>query len=375
MKILLLSPYDADSHRYWREGLVENFPEYDWAVLTLPPRHFNWRLRGNSLSWAFGNDPLFDQAYDLLMTTSMTDLSALRGFKPRLAGIPTIVYFHENQFAYPDSGQQFPSVEPKILNLYTALAADQIVFNSVYNRDTFLAGAADLLKKLPDQVPRGLIDKMSARTTILSVPLRESAKEKRPAGNERSVSANPFTMVWNHRWEYDKGPEGLLGCLVELSKTGVEFKIHIVGQQFRDIPPVFQEMRSQLGDKIGQWGYFEDKEKYYQLLADSQVVVSTALHDFQGLSVLEAVSMGCVPVVPDRLAYPQFFPREFLYPSDPGNPKKEQKALADRLKHLVDRYQNGQFPFPPTVSHLFWKHCKPRYQSLMEETVAARTNP
>jgi len=52
MKILLLSAYDAASHRHWREMLVTGFPEHDWTVLTLPPRHFNWRMRGNALSWA-----------------------------------------------------------------------------------------------------------------------------------------------------------------------------------------------------------------------------------------------------------------------------------------------------------------------------------
>jgi glycosyltransferase involved in cell wall biosynthesis len=375
MKVLLLSPYDADSHRYWREGLVDSFPEYDWTVITLPPRHFNWRLRGNSLSWAFGGDIRLDEDYDLLIATSMTDLSALRGFKPGLAVVPTTVYFHENQFAYPDSGQQFPSVEPKMLNLYTALAADQIVFNSVYNRDSFLEGAADLLKKLPDQIPPGLIEKISDTSMILPVPLREQSIQKPDLGNHSSPSASRLTVVWNHRWEYDKGPDRLLGALLELKKTGTQFRIHIVGQQFRDIPPVFQEIRSQLGDKIGHWGFIEDKDEYYQLLADSQIVVSTALHDFQGLSVLEAVSMGCVPVVPDRLAYPQYFPAEFLYPSDVDNPELEHKALAGRLKYLIDRYQNGQFPSPPDVSHLSWKHCKPRYQSLMEETAASRTKP
>ena len=43
MRILLLSAYDAESHRYWREGLVSRFPEHHWQVLRLPPRYFNWR--------------------------------------------------------------------------------------------------------------------------------------------------------------------------------------------------------------------------------------------------------------------------------------------------------------------------------------------
>ena len=223
MKVLLLSPYDAASHRYWREGLVEAFPEYDWTVLTLPPRHFNWRLRGNSLSWAFGGDEQLRADYDLLMVTSMTDLSALRGFRPELSRLPSIVYFHENQFAYPDSGRQFPSVEPQILNLYTALTADRMVFNSLYNRDTFMEGVSKLLKKLPDQVPQGLVEKLSKASSILPVPLREGVREKEETNSPTHKIKQPFTIVWNHRWEYDKAPERLLGAMEELHEKGVDF--------------------------------------------------------------------------------------------------------------------------------------------------------
>ena len=108
MKILLLSAYDADSHRYWRKHLVENFPEHQWTVLSLPGRYFSWRIRGNSLSWAFGEQSeKLKRQYDLVIATSMTDLFSLRGFIPSLGNIPTLVYFHENQFDYPatEAGQ------------------------------------------------------------------------------------------------------------------------------------------------------------------------------------------------------------------------------------------------------------------------------
>ena len=51
MKILLLSAYDAQSHKRWRTGLVAQFPEYQWTVLSLAARFFSWRLRGNAYSW------------------------------------------------------------------------------------------------------------------------------------------------------------------------------------------------------------------------------------------------------------------------------------------------------------------------------------
>ena len=66
MKILLLSAYDAMSHRYWRQGVVENLDQHDWTVLSLPPRHFSWRVRGSSLSWAYGEREVLKDNYDLL---------------------------------------------------------------------------------------------------------------------------------------------------------------------------------------------------------------------------------------------------------------------------------------------------------------------
>jgi hypothetical protein len=151
MRILLLSAYDAHSHRRWRQGLVAAFPEWRWTVLTLPPRFFSWRVRGNSLTWAYSERKTLEQPFDVLVATSMTDLSALKGLVPKLANVPALVYCHENQFAYPDrrDGQ---TIEPKVTSLYALLAADRVIFNSAWNRESFLDGARTLLQLMPDAV-------------------------------------------------------------------------------------------------------------------------------------------------------------------------------------------------------------------------------
>ena len=167
MKILLLSAYDAASHQRWRRGLESAFPDYQWEVLVLPARYFSWRIRGNGLSWAYGQREILEQPYQLIVATSMVDLATLKGLVPLLAATPSIVYFHVNQFAYPANERQRNSLEPAMVNLYSALAADRIVFNSEYNRSSFMSGVSQLLKKLPDFVPPGIVEQLQQRSELL----------------------------------------------------------------------------------------------------------------------------------------------------------------------------------------------------------------
>lgn len=55
------------------------------------------------------------------------------------------------------------------------------------------------------------------------------------------------------------------------------------------------------------------KEEYYQLLGQSAVAVSFALQENFGIAMIEAAVAGCVPVVPNRLAYPEFYKADNLY--------------------------------------------------------------
>ncbi|OED44593.1 glycosyl transferase family 1 [Endozoicomonas sp. (ex Bugula neritina AB1)] len=367
MKILLLSAYDALSHQYWRKGLVRAFPEHDWTVLSLPARYFSWRLRGNSLSWAFGERETLSAGYDLLICTSMTDLSALKGLVPELARVPTLCYFHENQFAYPFSQKQQRSVEPLILNLYTALAADTVLFNTGYNRQTLLDGVKTLLKKLPDFVPANTLELIRDKSFVLPVPLPDNVFL-----THQGNSALPLQVVFNHRWEYDKAPERMYAALQLLVKRQVPFRVHVVGQSFRQIPDVFSAMKQELEPYIGRWGYIDSVTEYRSLLQEADVVLSTAIHDFQGIAVLEGVAAGCRPVVPDRLAYPELFARCYRYSSFENDPGREALALADHLEKLSIAKQEGQWGGVADIEALSWSALTPGYRDWLE--MATNTN-
>ena len=91
------------------------------------------------------------------------------------------------------------------------------------------------------------------------------------------------------------------------------------------------------------------------------------MHDFQGLSTLEAVAAGCVPLVPDRLCYPEWFGAEFRYASHVDDVAREADAVADTLVELADRKRQGTLPAPPPVTDLGWTRMLPSYASLLAD--------
>ena len=337
-RILLLSGYDAASHRRWREQLGAMFPRYEWQSLVLPPRFFRWRIRGNPLSWL--NEPLLQEHWDLIIATSMVDLATLRGLHPRLAHTPCLLYMHENQFAFPVSSGQNSSADPQMVNLYSALSADCVIFNSGWNRDSFLAGATSFLQKLPDEVPEGLIETLRDKSRVIPVPIEDRLfADRRPLMNR----ACPH-LLWNHRWEYDKGPDRLLKFLQVLDQRSMPFRLSVVSERFRSYPKAFDRIREQFGHCIEHWGFLESREDYDHLLRQADIVISTALHDFQGLSMLEAMASGCVPLAPDRLAYREYVPELCRYDSHDQDAEREAEAAADSLEAMLEK---GASACPP----------------------------
>jgi glycosyltransferase involved in cell wall biosynthesis len=199
-----------------------------------------------------------------------------------------------------------PQVEAKMVNLYTALAADSVVFNSAYNRDSFIDGARAFLKKMPENLPAAKpLDALRERAGVLPVPIPIS----RPESQHKT---NPQRIVWNHRWEYDKNPDDFFAVLFALSDAGVTFELAVLGQRFRQTPTIFAHAEQRLARHIVAWGP-QPEEAYRELLDSAGIVVSTTWHEFQGLAIMEATQRGALPLVPDRLCFPALYPSVYRY--------------------------------------------------------------
>ncbi len=341
--IWLLSAYRSDSHAAWADWLHQTFNEFNWHILELPGRHFRWRIRGNPLSWLYS---LPETRPDLILATSMVDLATLKGLHPRIASVPCIYYFHENQFDYPVSEQQHQSVDPQMVQLYGALSADRLLFNSHYNRDSFLQGISGLLQKLPDEVPQGVTTTLQEKSEILPVPVQPV----------QAADKIPQLILWNHRWEYDKAPQVFADALLALQQSGADFKLALLG----DRPPKTPQALKLIEDKLASHIIVNGKvprNEYERYLSQASIVVSTAIHEFQGLAILEAVSAGAVPLVPDALCYVEQYDSNFRYKNG------DSKALSEKLQNLLQ--QNIS---PPDVSDWYAEQLRRKWHDCLEST-------
>jgi glycosyltransferase involved in cell wall biosynthesis len=185
---------------------------------------------------------------------------------------------------------------------------------------------------MPDGLPDGLIDRMAEKSGVLPVPIEDRLFTE---GGRRLDTRCPH-LLWNHRWEYDKAPDRLLLLLDALRNKGQDFRLSVVGEQFRQAPDAFEQIRQRHGERILNWGFLQDRAEYDRLLCQADVVLSTALHDFQGLSMLEAMACGCLALAPERLAYPEYVPAGQLYASHEDDPEQEAETAADTLGRLLE---------------------------------------
>jgi glycosyltransferase involved in cell wall biosynthesis len=82
-----------------------------------------------------------------------------------------------------------------------------------------------------------------------------------------------------------------------------------------------------------QWGYIASRAEYLTLLGQADLVVSTADHEFFGISVLEAMAAGAFPLLPNRLSYPELLPPSLrdqcLYTDETDLTEKTYARLSD----------------------------------------------
>jgi len=339
--ILVLEPYFGGSHQSFLAGLQKHLP-CSFHLLTLPARKWKWRMR--FAAPYFAELLRATEKYDAVLCSTFVDVAALRGLGPRwLREVPVLTYFHENQFAYPVQVEHERDLHFAVTNFLSALASDRLAFNSSYNMESFFAGCAAIGKKIPD-MKMERVSELRQKSTVL-YPGVDFAGLDRSAGADPAGDGTPV-IVWNHRWEYDKNPDFFFRTLFQLRGLQVEYQLIVLGQSFGQQPAIFEQIRAMLGPRLLHMGFEPDREKYYQWLRRGTLVVSTASHEFYGMSVIEAVRAGCRPLLPNRLSYPELFPADFLYEDENLLQRLAAGSKEKRLDALAARQLTERFSWP-----------------------------
>jgi glycosyltransferase involved in cell wall biosynthesis len=358
MKILFLEPFFGGSHKDFALGFCAH-SSHDVDLVTLPDRFWKWRMKGASLY--FINQVKNLGRYDLIFTTDMmnlTDFIALAG-----RNIPPIVmYFHENQLSYPLGSNQKKESHLGFTNILSALAADGLFFNSNTHFSAFLGAAKTLVKQMPDYRPDWIGKALEDKSLILYPGVRFGAAPL-------TVRKNPLDkplIVWNHRWDHDKKPEDFFLVLEGLKEKGVDFYLALLGEQFALIPEVFKRAKKRFKDEILVYGYLESHEEYRSWLSMGSVVVSTAIQENFGISVVEAVRHGCFPLLPNRLSYPEIMPEKYhdqiLFNSTSDLQKKLEIFLKDPDKFFPLRQSLSDY-----ATRFSWEILSKQYDKMLEE--------
>ncbi len=75
-------------------------------------------------------------------------------------------------------------------------------------------------------------------------------------------------------------------------------------------------------------------EEYFTFLSESKILLITSYEDTFGYQIVDAIMNGCVPIAPNRCAYPELLPKEYLYNND------------DELFTLIDLVLEGKLKVP-----------------------------
>ena len=108
----------------------------------------------------------------------------------------------------------------------------------------------------------------------------------------------------------------------------------LLGENFQVIPKEFIAARERFKNQIVWYGYEASREKYLNGLCRGPSLSARQDKENFGISVVEAVRYGCIPLLPNRLSYPEIIPKvshgDFLY--------KDQTVLVEKLCFLIQNY-------------------------------------
>ena len=365
MKILIIEPYFTGSHKQWAEG-YKRHSSHNIKILSLKGQFWKWRMHGGAITLAKMFNAM-DWLPDIILATDMLDLNTFLSLtRNKSNGIPTAIYFHENQLSYPWSPSDRDIKNKRdshygFINYSSALAADKVFFNSEFHMKSFLNALNPFLKQFPDYQEIDTINIIKEKSEVLFLGI-----DLTPFRKHTLIKDSRPNILWNHRWEYDKNPQSFFSVLKRVINERNDFGLVILGENFSKSPKVFEESKKEFVNQIVHWGYVDSFEEYAKWLWKSHIIPVTSNQEFFGVSVMEAMYCGVYPILPKRLTYPELIP-EIFHKNNIYNAEEELfKKILWSINNCNDLAQYNIASIPKRFD---WRSMSKEYDEKLEATL------
>ncbi|KFW63613.1 Glycosyltransferase-like domain-containing protein 1 [Pygoscelis adeliae] len=169
MSVLLIEAFYGGSHKQLMDLLQEELQD-DCVLCTLPAKKWHWKARTAALY--FMQTVPASTNYRILFASSVLNLAELAALRPDLGKLKKVLYFHENQLAYPVQKCQERDFQYGYNQILSCLVADVVVFNSAFNMESFLTSIGKFMKLIPDHRPKDLEKIIRPKCQVLYFPVR-----------------------------------------------------------------------------------------------------------------------------------------------------------------------------------------------------------
>lgn len=378
MKVLALEPWYGGSHRNFLDGL-KSHSRHEFNTVTMAARFWKWRMHGGAVTMARKALQALDEGFrpDVIFATDMVNLPAFLALvRPHFGEVPVVLYLHENQLTYPLAPEVERDQTYGYINYLSCLAADRIVFNSTFHFEEYMEALPTLLRAFPDYTHLNTVQEVRSKSSVIHLGMDLEAhdryRDEYPPPDWRPGTSSPI-VLWNQRWEYDKNPETFFRIMNRLDDSGQRFRLILAGEHFEEQPYEFERAFERYAERILHYGYAEDFEEYSRLLHRSHIVVSTSIHEFFGIAIMEAIYCGCHPLLPNRLSYPELVPESLHRPLLHAPILYEDE---EELFSILSRIMKGdERPLPPSTlrsipERLDWRVHIELFDDMLKEAAA-----
>jgi len=365
LNILYIEPFYSGSHKQWIDS-YQKYSHHNITILSLPGKKWKWRMHGGAITLAQEYNKIKNK-FDIILCSDMLNLPVFKAVSyDNLCNSKIIMYFHENQLSYPWSPMDKDLELKRDLHYYyinytSSLISDHNYFNSNYHLISYIEGLRKYLHKMPDFKNIDTINFINKKSSVLPIGCELNKYQSDYKKNITPV------ILWNHRWEYDKNPELFFNTLFELDDSNIDFKLIVVGESYREYPNIFDIAKDRLSHKIIHFGYCDNYNEYVKYLKIANILPVTSNQDFFGISIVEAISYGVYPILPNRLSYPELFDNKInsnIFYNNKIEFKDKIISVINNISLMLDRIK-------PLRNHVYqtfnWNNVSKKYDQTFNE--------